>query len=521
MIKYRKYLNYLILIILSIIFVESVNASSVLEINAGFCQREEIARILKLIKLFVNIIRAAVPIILIISAMLKFIDVVVKKGDEFEKVKKTVVTNIVAAVLIFLIPTFVNIIAKITNTYNVLQTCFDLSGNPISTPGSGGSPKNPANTEKLPTVTSVTQTGGYVVVNAKEGNGGKITGYYFSKTNSIPSLNDDKWILKSTNKLEIVKLPNKYYVYVKDSSNKISKPVTLKFTYTDLYNEGTKSRNSNFPLIEGYIDSVLKSKGDSLSNLNDMIAWSVKSAGLFTNEGVATAGISAQSYLHAKYNIHISYISNIHCFNQRYNIYFGANPKFGQIITLNDIDKQAEENGKTIYPRELARQQGIKKYCMGLYGGLDCQSFFGWAVHNGGFKAENTHHSYVGNGKAKELTCGTSCSKAQMQSLLSQLVIGDEMINPAHVMLFLSFYDDNKDGINDGVYVYEGTTPIGMGKYSWTALYSSQYFTINKMEGYYNNSKNYACLQNSQGNIVSIPDAWKDKVSLFRNDCKA
>ncbi len=127
----------------------------------------------------------------------------------------------------------------------------------------------------------------------------------------------------------------------------------------------------------------------------------------------------------------------------------------------------------------------------------------------------------MGKGKAKEETCGKNCSKAQMETLLNSLVLADEVINDTHVMLFLTHYDENKDGKNDGIYVYEAATRVGMKKWSYEELYKSKYFTINHMAGYYENPSNYACLLDRNGRMVSIPDAWKDKSSSFRSTCKA
>lgn len=519
----KKYVYFIIIFIFFIMFVDKINASALVNVlDVKFCQREEITRVLHLIALLINIVRVAVPIILIISAMIKLTSAITK-NDGLDKVKGVLITNIVAAILIFLVPTFVSIIAKLTGSYELLQACFKLSESPTSTPGSSGGNNSGSSKSNLPSITSITHKGAYVIVNAKSGKTGDIVGYYFSGVNKEPSLNDDKWILKSTNKLEIVKLPGTYYVYVKDKSNFISKPANLKITFEELYKDGPRSRDDKIPAINGEIDGVLKSKGDSKANLDDMMAWSVKSAGLFTKEGVATAGIAAASYLHGKHNLHISYVCNIYCFGQRYNVHFGSNPSWGHVIQLKEISQKTTnyKTGETIYPRQEAQSMGIKNYCKGLYGGLDCQSFFGWAVHNGGFKAENTHGSYIGKNKAKEVSCGKSCSKAQVQDLLLQLVIGDELFNDAHVMMFLGFYDDNNDKKKDGIYVFESATRVGMYKWSWDMLYRSKYFGINKMEGYYSNKNNYACLQDYKGNLVNIPNAWKDKTSLFRKDCKA
>ena len=60
-----------------------------------------------------------------------------------------------------------------------------------------------------------------------------------------------------------------------------------------------------------------------------------------------------------------------------------------------------------------------------------------------------------------------------------------------------------------------------MMEWSNAELHREGYYTINRMAGYYANQSNYACLQDYKGDMVSIPDAWKDKASLFRSNCKA
>ena len=529
--KKKVIVSLLIMIITFSAFMNDLSAltfSNALAVK--FCQREEVANVIKMIKLLLDILRAVVPIILIIVAMIKLTGAITS-GDGLDKVKKPLIANVVAAVLIFLIPTFVSLIMRITNTYDDMTECLKLTNNPIKTKPSedmsGGGEEGGESTPSdngAPMIKSITHKGSYVVVTAQKGTKGNIAGYYFSSTKKTPTGKEDNWVKKSTNKLELGVIPGNYYVYVKDNLNNISKPSTLTITWEDLYNDGTRSRDdANYPPINGEIDTVLQSKGDSLANLNDFIAWSVRSAGLFTKEGVATAGIALEAYLHAKYNIQVSYVCNIHCFGQRYNVEFGGNPKWGHVITYGNITSSYVDSktGETIYPRQEAQSKGINAFCKGLYGGLDCQSFFGWSLHNAGFKAENTHGSYLGKNKAKEESCGSSCSKAKMETLLDTLVLSDEVINDSHVMLFLTHYDENKDGKNDGIYVYEAATRVGMKKWSYEELYRSKYFTINKMAGYYENSSNYACLLDKNGNRVSVPDAWKDKESLFRANCKA
>ncbi len=510
-----NYKKVLFILFMFLFLIMDVNANT-LFLSAEFCQIDSVAKTIKIILFFINIIHIVVPIILIISSMIKLTEAVASGSDNLQKVLKTIVTNFIAAILIFLIPSFVNLITKLTGSYESYMKCLEYIEHPVTispyeyNPGEKDqSDSNPA----APKIKSIKHVASFVTVSAEKGTRGNITGYYFSKSSKKPTGKEYEWILKKSNYIEIAKLPGTYYVFVKDGNNNISNPTKLTITWEELYNNGPRSRDDkNFPAVVGNLSEVLKTKGDSLENLNDFIAWSVRSAGLFTNEGVATAGISAQNYLHAKYNIHISYISNIYCFAQRYNTHFGADPTWGTVINIGGIDRSH---------RDEAISRGIKSFCMGYYGGQDCQSFFGWAVHNGGFRALNTHGSYTGGNGSKEESCGTNCSKNQMIELHKKLVIGDELVNPDHVMLFLAHYDDNNDGIHDGVYIYEAYTRVGMRKWTNAELYRDGYYTINRMAGYYASQSNYACLQDYKGDLVKVPDAWKEKSSLFNSNCKA
>jgi hypothetical protein len=70
---------------------------------------------LRIIILFINIIKVVVPIILIISLMIKCAKAMMQKSqDEVMKVVRSCIPSAIAAVLIFLVPTFVDIIARIS-----------------------------------------------------------------------------------------------------------------------------------------------------------------------------------------------------------------------------------------------------------------------------------------------------------------------------------------------------------------------------------------------------------------------
>ena len=477
-----------IFILFSVLFI---NTSFVYADGTSLCKSQSVAKIIQLINLFINIIRIAVPIILIFVISIKLASAIMNdKG--IDSVKKGIVYNIVAAVLIFMIPSFVNIITRLTGTYESYQDCLKLSKNPVNDGGNG----NNSNDKSGPVITSITFNGAFVTVNAKNDGGGVITGYFFSNTNTKPSLNDEHWVLKKTNRLEIAKMPGTYYVFVKNSSNKISASKKLTITFEDLYNTGAISRKYQaYTSTESELTHTLSE--EELAEYNEFIANSVKSAGLFTSEGVATAGAAAIWYLYAKYNTQIPYNSNVSCASTRYNEYFGINPRIGSFIASPGSSRAKE--------------------CKGTNNGLDCQSFVGWSIHNGGFKAENTAGSYKGD--YVTYCKGSYCSnKAAAIEMYQSLEVGDIIYCNAHKMLVAGHFDG-------GLYVFESASPVGISKFTYDQLYKNgdagAYTSAMKMAKYYSNPQNYACLQDSKGNIVPIPSAWESYSSLFRDNCKA
>lgn len=88
----------------------------------SICDVPEVLKVIKIVKIVITIIKIAVPIILIISAMIDLVKAVT--NAELNKITKPIVNKVIAAVLIFLIPTFVNVILTITMTENNYNKCF-------------------------------------------------------------------------------------------------------------------------------------------------------------------------------------------------------------------------------------------------------------------------------------------------------------------------------------------------------------------------------------------------------------
>ena len=86
------------------------------------CKDPDILSVMIIVKVIIQIIRISVPIILIVSAMLDYMKAT-KENDELAKTSKLIVRKVVAALLVFLIPTFVNLIGNLFNN-NYYKDCI-------------------------------------------------------------------------------------------------------------------------------------------------------------------------------------------------------------------------------------------------------------------------------------------------------------------------------------------------------------------------------------------------------------
>ena len=91
----------------------------------GICSEPTIINVIRIIVLFINIIKVLVPIILILSLMIKFASAITKNDNEvLGSIKKAVVPNIIAAVLIFLVPTLIDLVVKVSFPNSEYSKCI-------------------------------------------------------------------------------------------------------------------------------------------------------------------------------------------------------------------------------------------------------------------------------------------------------------------------------------------------------------------------------------------------------------
>ncbi len=94
----------------------------------SICSDPKILEIMRIVNLVINVIRIAVPIILIFVLMIKLMGAITKSDDDgLQKVMKTAPKNIIAAALIFLVPMIVRIVVHITAPDSEYEKCITVT----------------------------------------------------------------------------------------------------------------------------------------------------------------------------------------------------------------------------------------------------------------------------------------------------------------------------------------------------------------------------------------------------------
>ena len=92
----------------------------------NICDVPNVMEVLRIVNIIITIIRVVVPILLIVSAMIDLVRAV--NNSELNKISKPIVNKAIAAVVVFLIPTFVSVIASIAGNDGEYKHCIkDIS----------------------------------------------------------------------------------------------------------------------------------------------------------------------------------------------------------------------------------------------------------------------------------------------------------------------------------------------------------------------------------------------------------
>ncbi len=88
----------------------------------SICDLPDVVKVMKIVKIVITIIRIVVPILLIVSVMIDLVKAVT--NAELNKITKPMVNKVIAAILVFLIPTFVRLIANIVGVSTEYEKCL-------------------------------------------------------------------------------------------------------------------------------------------------------------------------------------------------------------------------------------------------------------------------------------------------------------------------------------------------------------------------------------------------------------
>jgi len=374
-----------------------------------------------IIRTVVTFIKIATPLVLIIVGMIDFMKAVTANDEKkLKDAQMRFVKRLIPAALVFLVVTIVQFIIGIIASEDVsLINCVScmmvdpenciVINKPIDNPND-----NSDGSKRGSYITDISNDGVIVTVEAEDVSG--ISGYYFSYDDELPEDENSGYVETSDESIEVIRLPGETYVWVVDDYGRVSEPETIMLTNDILVL--TKNKK-NKTLKNQTLPDYLEKQGTSLEQFNNLIARSVRAAGLYTKDAAAAVALSLTAVLPQKYNIKIEY----HWGGKSWNI--GATGSKGHWGTY-----KTDSSGElTVY-------------------GLDCTGFATWAYVNAGADVRKdpsgfpSHYPKFGSSKYVD----------QVEFTPDNGEPGDFLNMPGHVAMIIGV-------TNDGYIVAEALTP--------------------------------------------------------------
>lgn len=90
------------------------------------CDNPTVLSVIRIVNIAILIIKVVVPILLILTGMITLLKTIkVGEEDSLAKAKKQLINNAIAAVVIFFVPTFVNVLVKVSLTNGEYKDCLN------------------------------------------------------------------------------------------------------------------------------------------------------------------------------------------------------------------------------------------------------------------------------------------------------------------------------------------------------------------------------------------------------------
>ena len=385
----------------------------------GLCDNGDVLATFKIINIVIKLIKIFVPIVLIVSVMIDYFKAVLNH-EELNMTSKIFVNKIAAALIVFLVPTLVNITIDLVDPNSVSYA---------------GCLKN-ATTENIDAAYAKT-TENYISQAKKS----LLYSDYTIAKSSISKIKSEK--LREPLKKEIEDLEpyvrlyeaidsvannynSKRYAELKEeidsvSDKNIKKKLTdkLKATFKSKSSLAEFDRDPNSklysnlkPLTGITLKEVLKKNGSSVEELNRKIQTAVENAGVGTRKAVAIAGMTLIDELS-----HMGYYMFYDWGGKWFNV--GVDGNWGSRINPPYCSSYDDPS-----------------YCLNtfIWKGFDCSGFADWAIIQG-FQSTDSKYRY--NNSSSYSTKSLSSSNAVCD-------IGDTLNSATHVVLVIGIDDANK-----------------------------------------------------------------------------
>ena len=386
----------------------------------GICDDGDVLSTLRIVNIVLTIIRITVPIMLILSLMIGYMNAVKDNDkDALAKANKSMVTKIIAAVLVFLIPTFVHVIVNTVDPGN--RSYFSCL--------------NDATKENISAAYRVT-TEKYIDI-ARESL--KQTDYQLALSSLDKVINESD---KAELKKELEEL--KYYIdlreriytlgrsFDRDKFRELKAEIEaisdtdmqdklLDILHEVIGSKGSLAQYNMDPNAEIYrnlrnfsgktLKSVLEDNGSSVEKFEAQIAAAVQEMGVGTREAPVAAALTLIETL-ANYGYRINYDWG----GKWYHV--GVDGNWGKRINPQFCDSHRDP--------DRCKTQLIWK-------GFDCSGFVNWALIQG-FNNPQNKTQYTEDSGAIPL-------RGQTTGICN---VGDVVVNDDHITLVVGHDDEKK-----------------------------------------------------------------------------
>ena len=422
----------------------------------GICENAEILKVFRLVNIVIMLIKIAVPILLIVSVMIDYMKAVMNH-DQLSMTNKLFVNKIMAAVLVFMIPTFVNIIINVIDPRGISYAgCL-----------------NSANSETISQAYVVTAN--KLVDTARES---LLQGDYLIAQSAVRNVDDENLKAALTQELEEIKIninissdidalnsnySEEEYDNLQERINNITDMEIKERLDNKLNNVNKSSYQSNYSeypinpdaslysglsfLIDESLDSFLSKNGYSVEAFNNKIKNSVVNAGVGTRNGTVAAAMTLIGTF-AEMGKKLNYQ-----WGGKYQS-LGVNPNWG---TTADMDWLCGPNS---YGAHYDSNVCFTNY---KWKSFDCSGFVTWAVINGMQNSKITQSEAAdqyGSGTVSELNSNYAVCKP-----------GEALEKPgSHVVLVVGTDDANKRYIvaeSTGSRIAQKTGGVKLSYYSY------------------------------------------------------